>query len=89
MLPDWFNADNLQTILTGSIVGLAIVVFFVARFVRKLVVKALVIGIIVVIGTAAWFQRDQLNDCAATCECKVFGVDVTIPEADRLPQCNE
>lgn len=88
MLPDWFDPDKLQTIFSGSVLVLAVVAIVVARFVGKMLIKAVVLLVLVAVAATIWLQRDQLSECAETCECQVFGFDVAIPEADRLPQCS-
>jgi len=87
MLPAWFNPDNLQTILSGSVLVLAVVAVLAARFIRKVIVKVVMLIVLAAVAGAVWLQRDQLSECAATCECQLFGFDVAIPEKERLATC--
>jgi hypothetical protein len=85
-LPSWANSDNLQWIALGIIGAMLVLMFLVLRFIQKLVLKGALFGIFAIVGLIAWIEREDLRDCADTCECRVVGFDVKIP-ADKNPNC--
>jgi hypothetical protein len=85
-LPSWANSDNLQWIALGVIGVMLVFMFLVLRFIQKLVLKGTLFGILAIVGLIAWIEREDLKDCADTCECSVVGFDVKIP-ADKNPNC--
>ena len=85
-LPSWANSENLQWIALGVIGAMLVLMFLVLRFIQKLVLKGALFGIFAIIGLIAWIEREELKDCAETCECSVVGFDVKIP-ADKNPNC--
>jgi hypothetical protein len=58
---------------------LAIVAFLVVRFVSKLAVKVVLVGVIVALGAGVTHQRAGLTDCARTSECTIFGRAIEVP----------
>ena len=85
-LPSWANSDNLQWIALGIIGAMLVLMFLVLRFIQKLVLKGTLFAIFAIVGLIAWIEREDLRDCADTCECSVVGFDVKIP-ADKNPNC--
>jgi hypothetical protein len=83
-LPSWANSDNLQWIALGVIGLMVVLMFLVFRFIQKMTLKLIFFGIFAIIGLIAWTQREDLEDCAKTCDCKVLGYDVKIPQ-DKIP----
>jgi Tfp pilus assembly major pilin PilA len=86
-LPDWIDPDNARTIalvVAGVAIVLAVVVI---RFVQKLVVKVAFTAVLALVALVAWTQRADLADCAKTCECKVLGFEVEIPQDQRPASC--
>lgn len=83
-LPDSLSPDDVRN--GALVVGIAAIVLavLVLRFVQKLVMKLTFTAVLLVIGALAWYERADLADCAKTCECRILGVDVTIP-TDDLP----
>ena len=84
VLPEWFSPDNLRTIAIVVVVAMAIAWFLVMRFVQKLIMKAVFTVVLAVIAFGVWNERANLGDCAKTCDCKVLGFEVHIPQA-QLP----
>ncbi len=84
MLPDFLDADNLQWLILGVLALLALAMLMVVRFVQKLVMRILVLGILAGIGISLWVQRADLSECAETCECSLYGQDVAV-SYDQLP----
>jgi hypothetical protein len=85
-LPDWLNPDDARNLMVAIGVGALVLIVVVVRFVQKLVMKALLLGLLVVVGGLAWYSRADLADCAKTCDCRILGQDVKIP-TDKYPQC--
>lgn len=84
-LPDWVTPENARTI--ALVVGIAAIVLivFVLRFVQKLMMKIIVTVLLALIGLGAWYERADLEDCARTCSCRIFGQDINI--SDSNPNC--
>lgn len=79
-LPDWASPDNLRTVAIVVFVGLVVVFVLVVRFVQKLVMKATLLVVLAALGIGVWVQRAELGTCARTCQCRLFGVQVKIPQ---------
>lgn len=86
MLPAALDAAELRWVLLAVIGAVVVGMILVVRFVTALVVKAVMLAALAGLGVALWVQRDDLGDCATTCSCRVFGIDVDVP-ADRNPNC--
>lgn len=80
---------DFNTIKTVSIIAIGILVLLALLFatiVRKVVTKVLLIVIVLGLAGVIWWQRDQLEACAKTCECTFFGQEVKLPE-NQFTQC--
>ncbi len=86
MIPDSVDPDQLRTIVILVILAILVLMFLVARFVQKLVIKGAVLAVLAGLAVGLWVQRGDLADCAETCECSLFGMDVEVP-ADQNPRC--
>ncbi|MEM9202580.1 MAG: hypothetical protein AAGC53_13005 [Actinomycetota bacterium] len=84
MLPEWLDADRLQWIILGFIAVLFVAMFMVMRFIRQLITKFLLFVLLAGFGFSLWLQRADLQQCAETCECSLYGEEVAIP-VDRRP----
>ncbi len=80
-LPDWLDQPTLRNVALGTMAGLAVLAFLVAWLVRKVVVKLFLVVVLVGTGFAIYNQREELATCAKDCDCRFFGMDVTLPEA--------
>ena len=87
MLPDWLDADTLRWVVLGVIGALLIGMYLTARFVHKIVTRLLLYVVLVGLAGGLWVQRAQLGECANTCECSLFGQEVSIPENRRPDRC--
>jgi hypothetical protein len=83
-LPEWFNPDNLRTIAIAVLVGSLVLMFLVLRFVQKVMMKVSFTVLLALVAFGAWHYRTELGDCARTCDCRVLGIDIKIPQ-DQLP----
>jgi predicted kinase len=80
-LPDWLDQHTLRNVALGTMAGLALLAFLVAWLVKKVVMKLILVVLLVGAGFAIYNQREELATCAKDCDCKFFGMDVTLPEA--------
>ena len=85
-LLDRIDAESLQPIIVGAVVALGVLAVLVMRFVRKLLMRLLLVVLIGALAVSLWLQRADLQDCAKTCSCKLFGQEVALP-ADAVPSC--
>ena len=84
-LPSWLDPLLLQWIIVVALVVVGYLLYLVARFVRRLIAKVLLLVILASLGVSLWIQRADLQDCARTCECRLYGQEVVIP-VDQLPE---
>lgn len=90
MLPDWADPETLRWML---LVALALVVYamwVVVRTVQRVALKVVLFAALAGVGLSLWVQRTDLQNCARTCECRLYGQDVEIPP-EKLPpgQCGQ
>jgi len=84
-LPGWLDPELLQWILVVALVVVAYLLFVVLRFVHRLLAKLVLCAALVGLGVSLWVQRAELQDCALTCECSLYGQEVVIP-VEQLPE---
>src|SRR3546814_14048001 len=77
--PAWF-ADNVVPII---IVTLVVLTLLVVRMVQKAVMRAVLLGLIVVVAGLSYLNREELKECATTCSCSLAGQDVTVPACEE------
>jgi len=83
-VPDGLDSDQAQTVLLGLLGLCAVGLFVVIRTVQKATTRVVLIGLLVFAGVGLWWQRQNLQDCAGQCECRVFGQDVRVPDPDGV-----
>jgi hypothetical protein len=79
--------DQARNYALGGMAVAVVLAVLVARFVQKLVFKAVGVAILAGLAFAMWTQRAALGDCAdrvrddpgAETTCTFFGRDVTLP----------
>lgn len=81
-LPDSFTPDNVRTTALVVAVLAVVLVLLVLRFVQKLMMKVTATVLLALVVFGAFYYRGELADCAKTCECRVLGIDVRIPNED-------
>lgn len=81
MLPEALDPSTLRTVALVALVVLAVLVFLVVRFVQKVVLRLVVVGMLVIVGIGVWVQRAELSTCRTTGSCTFFGQDVQVPDA--------
>ena len=84
-LPDWLDPEMLQWVILVVIGVVLYLMYVVFRFVRRLAMKVALFVLLAGFGLSLWIQRDDLQDCARTCECSLYGQTVVIPY-DQLPE---
>jgi len=87
-LPDWIDPDNAKTIAAGVGIAAIVLAIVVVRFVQKLVMKLAFTAVLALVALVAWTQRADLADCANTCDCRLLGFDIEIPQDQRPPTCD-
>ena len=87
MLPEWLDAERLQWIILAVIALLLYGMYVVTRFVRKVITKFLLFILLAGLGLSLWLQREDLQECAETCECTLYGEEVAIPDDRRPERC--
>ena len=88
MVPEWLDADRLQWIILGVLGVVVYGMYLVTRFVRQVITKFLLFLVLAGFGLSLWLQRADLEECAQTCECTLYGEQVTIPEDRRPARCD-
>ena len=78
MLPKSLDPDTLRTVALGVSGGTVLIALLVLRFVRKMVLKVILIGVLIGGGVYVWSQRTQLSDCVPHCACTFAGFDVHV-----------
>ena len=84
-LPDWLDPNLLQWVILVVIAVLLYLMYVVVRFVQRAVIKIVLFALLAGIGVSLWVQRTDLQDCARTCECSLYGQTVDVPW-DQLPE---
>ncbi len=84
-LPDWLDPELLTWLILVVIAVLLYLMYVVVRFVQKVVLKVVLFALLAGIGLSLWVQRSDLEDCARSCECSLYGQTVEIPW-EQLPE---
>ena len=86
VLPNWLHPELLEDLSLVVLVGLTLVALLAFRLIRRLVLRGVVVGLLLVLAIGLWEQRTQLSDCVDQCTCTLFGQTVQVP-IDRNPRC--
>ncbi len=85
-LPDWLDADLLEGLSVGMIFVGAVGALIVLVWVRSLAAR-LVLAVLLGAGAfGAFVYREDLVDCAAECDCRLFGDDLHVDACANLPR---
>lgn len=82
----WLDTETLRWMLLAPIGLVAAGLYLVVRFVGKFLMKVALVVVLVGLGASLWLQRADLADCATDCSCTLFGRAVQIP-AETNPNC--
>ena len=88
VLPSWLHPELLEDLSVVALVSLTLGALLAFRLIRRLVLRGVVVGLLLVLAIGLWEQRTQLSDCVDQCTCTLFGQTVQVP-ADRNPRCQE
>ena len=88
VLPNWLHPELLEDLSLVALVSITLVALLAFRLIRRLVLRGVVVGLLLVLTIGLWDQRAQLSDCVDQCTCTLFGQTVQVP-ADRNPRCQE
>lgn len=80
MLPKTLDPNTLRNIGIGALVVIVLVAFFVLRFVQKMALRVVLLGLLAGIGVFVWWERDNLRQCVPTCSCSIAGYKVQVPD---------
>lgn len=83
-LPAWLDPELLQWIILVVLAVLLYLMYVVVRFVHRVVLKTVLFVLLAGLGLSLWVQRVDLQDCARTCECRLYGQTVEVPW-EQLP----
>jgi hypothetical protein len=79
------DSERLQWIALVALGVLVVLAVVVVRFVQKVAVKVVLLAVMAGAALLAWNARNELGNCAETCACKVYGLEIHVPE----PACDE
>ena len=74
----------LTWIILVVIAVLIYLMYVVVRFVQRVVLKTVLFVALAGLGLSLWVQRVDLDTCARSCECSLYGQTVEVPW-DQLP----
>ena len=84
-LPTWLDPELLTWLILVVIAVVLYLMYVVVRFVQRVVVKVVLFALLAGFGLSLWVQRTDLEDCARTCECSLYGQTVEVPW-EQLPE---
>jgi hypothetical protein len=79
VLPKSLDPDALRTIVVVVLAVLVVLALLVVRFVQKMVLRVVLLGVLAGLGFLGWYERAELRDCVPNCTCRVLGYDVQTP----------
>jgi hypothetical protein len=80
MLPKSFDPDALRNVGLFALATLVIGGFLVLRFVTKMALRVVLLGLFIGLAVGVWLERDYLRDCVPECDCSIAGFDVQVPD---------
>jgi hypothetical protein len=82
MLPEWLDLETLRLVALLTIFVLGLIAIKVLRVIRQPSLQIVATVLIFALGVSVWTFRDNLQDCAITCDCSVVGLDVQFSDAE-------
>lgn len=83
---DTNSAQNLGIV---TIVAVIVIGLLLAVFITKLVARAIIVVVMVVLALVAWQQRSQISDAAKKCDAHFFGIHVEPHDPNIKAQCQK
>jgi hypothetical protein len=80
ILPEDLEKYQVETAIVVLLVVCGIGMVVVLRTVAKTSTRLAMLGLLFLVGVGLWWQREELEDCQGQCECRVFGLDVRMPD---------
>lgn len=91
-LPDGIEPDQLKIAAIVALAVLVLFAFLLMRFIQKMVLRVIMIGVLLAAGVVVYTQRADLDDCQkhiraemtassadVRCVCTFAGMNVTVP----------
>jgi hypothetical protein len=85
IIPDWLDPELLQWVILVVLAVLLYLMYVVVRFVQRVVLRLLLFALLAGFGVSLWAQRTNLEQCARTCACSLYGQTVEVPW-EQLPE---
>ena len=79
-LPGWADPETLRWIALVVIALILYVMFKVMRFVQRMMMRAVLLVLLAGLVLGLWFQRAELGDCVDVGSCRLFGIEVEVPQ---------
>ena len=73
----------------ATIIGIVVIGLLLLVFIGKLLVRAIIVVLMVVLAVVAWQQRHQVADAAKKCDATFFGVHVTPHDPAIKARCQQ
>lgn len=81
--PDRLDADTAETVLL-VLAGVCVIgMLVVLRTVQKMATRMALLGLLLAVGVTMYLQRENLEDCAGQCTCRIFAQDIDMPEVGQ------
>lgn len=83
---------TVDTVKTVGVIIIGVMVLLAVAFAvlaKAVLTKILSVVIVLAIAVAVFVQRDNLSQCPQTCECRFFGLELTIPNNDLAAKCKD
>lgn len=84
---DWLDPEILRWAIVVALGVLIVIAFWILAVIRKVIAKIVLLALMVLLGTSLWVQREGLSDCAQTCSCSLYGLDLQIPQDQAEQFC--
>lgn len=74
-----FVRDNSPVLAAVFFLLLALLV---VRLVVRTMTRAILLGLLTLMGLFVYVERNDIQECTQTCSCSIVGVDITLPSCD-------
>lgn len=83
------DTNSAQNLGLATIVAVVVVGLLLAVFITKLVARAIIVVVMVVLALVAWQQRSQIESAAKKCDAHFFGIHVEPHDPNIKKQCQK